>query len=443
VKSKSFQKVKSIIGILLIISSGCLIGRGQDSKLFYYNNGYYLAKYSDLCKTFNTNANASFTHYQDFGKKEGRQASPVFNPKFYLNNYTDLQDAFRSDYAKAFEHWLTFGIKEGRQGSREFDAKYYLANNPDVAQHYGETNYAGAIQHFLDFGINEKRKGAANFDYANSAAAKQRCVSDKPGYLMETGLPIPATAHKKTFVVASNGDLFVILQTGTGSIMTEVHVLSAASDYQKFVTQTKTPIPETVRDYQFAVATNRDLFAIKNFSTGSRKTEVHVLSAASNYQKFVTQIATPLPEMSLNYAFAVAPNRDLFVIKKGGTDSRSTEVHVLSAASNYQTYILHTGTVIEETDSGGDFAFAVGANRDLFVIRHSYTSPRPVDVRVLSAASNYQEFIKQSGTIMPETADSFAFGITQNRDLFAVQKWDTKTKSTEFNILDLSIFPKP
>ncbi len=39
-----------------------------------------------------------------------------------------------------------------------------------------------------------------------------------------------------------------------------------------------------------------DLFAIKKSATGSNKTEVHVLSAASGYKAFSLQTATGLHE---------------------------------------------------------------------------------------------------------------------------------------------------
>ena len=50
------------------------------------------------------------------------------------------------------------------------------------------------------------------------------------------------------------------------------------------------------------------------------------------YQRFLLQTGTALHDMDDTFAFAVAPNRDLFAIKKSNTGTNSTEVHILSAA---------------------------------------------------------------------------------------------------------------
>ena len=50
------------------------------------------------------------------------------------------------------------------------------------------------------------------------------------------------------------------------------------------------------------------------------------------YKRFLLQTGTALHDMDDTFAFAVAPNRDLFAIKKSNTGTNSTEVHILSAA---------------------------------------------------------------------------------------------------------------
>ena len=213
--------------------------------------------------------------------------------------------------------------------------------------------------------------------------------------------------------------------------------------YRLFSLQAGTALHETDNTFAFAVAINRDLFAIKKSGTGTHTTEVHVLSAASNYQNWVLKTGTGLHETDNSFAFAVAINRDLFAIKKSGTGTHTTEVHVLSAASNYQNWVLKTGTGLHETDD--TFAFAVAANRDLFAIKKSGTGTHTTEVHVLSAASNYQNWVLQTGTGLHETDDTFAFAIPaspnsfpfliNNRDLFAIKKSSTGTHSTEVHVL--------
>jgi hypothetical protein len=105
----------------------------------------------------------------------------------------------------------------------------------------------------------------------------------------------------------------------------------AASNYQSFRLQTGTALHETGDNFAFGVLPNGDLVTIKKSGTGSGKTEVHILSAASDYQSFRLQTGTALHETGVNFAFGVLPNGDLVAIKKSGTGSGKTEVHILAA----------------------------------------------------------------------------------------------------------------
>lgn len=154
--------------------------------------------------------------------------------------------------------------------------------------------------------------------------------------------------------------------------------------------QTGTALHETGDDFDFALAPNQDLFALKKQGGGTNSTEIHVLSAASGYQQFILQTGTPLEPTDGNWAFAVAPNRDLFIIKKQGGGTNSTELHVLSAASNYQQFSLHTETRLHPIDD--NWAFAIADNRDVFGIKKQGGGTSTTEVHVLSVASTYQAF---------------------------------------------------
>jgi hypothetical protein len=104
----------------------------------------------------------------------------------------------------------------------------------------------------------------------------------------------------------------------------------AASNYQRFRLQTGTALHETGNEFAFGVLPNGDVVAIKKSGTGSGKTEVHILAAASNYQSFRLQTGTALHETGNEFAFGVLPNGDVVAIKKSGTGSGKTEVHILS-----------------------------------------------------------------------------------------------------------------
>jgi hypothetical protein len=94
-----------------------------------------------------------------------------------------------------------------------------------------------------------------------------------------------------------------------------------------FRLQTGTALHETGDDFDFALAADSNLFAIKK--QGGDTTQLHVLSADSNYQSFSLQTETNLHPTDGSWAFAVTSERNLFGIKKRATDTRSTEVHVV------------------------------------------------------------------------------------------------------------------
>lgn len=80
---------------------------------------YYYNANPDVAAAYGMNANALFTHYLNFGMKEGRSASAEFNLGAYMRRYSDLQDAFGGDLAAYCRHYLDCGIAEGRNASSD------------------------------------------------------------------------------------------------------------------------------------------------------------------------------------------------------------------------------------------------------------------------------------------------------------------------------------
>ena len=273
---------------------------------------------------------------------------------------------------------------------------------------------------------------------SQQGANLQTVAGDAPyqQFSLQTRTALHETNDAWEFAVAGNRDLFAIKKSGTDSGTTEIHVLSADSGYQQFSLQTRTALHETNDVWEFAVAGNRDLFAIKKSGTDSGTTEVHVLSAASGYQKFSLQTRTALHETNNVWEFAVAENRDLFAIAKNGTGSGTTEIHVLSADSGYQQFSLHTRTALATLgDAQNTWAFALAPNRDMFVLKKSGTDSGTTEVHALSAASGYQKFSLQTRTALHETAATWAFAVAENRDVFAIKKSATDSGTTEVHVL--------
>src|SRR5205085_1210275 len=137
---------------------------------------------------------------------------------------------------------------------------------------------------------------------------------------------------------------------------------------------------------------SRDLFGVfMGPNTGSGRTELHILSASSNYTQFTAHIATALGMTNGNqWQFAVAPNRDLFCIFMNRTGSGMTEVHVLSAASGYQQFVGHWATALGATYPK-QAQFQVDGHRNLVLILMNTTGSGRTEVHVLSADSGYQQ----------------------------------------------------
>jgi len=277
-------------------------------------------------------------------------------------------------------------------------------------------------------------------------------------YILQTGTPLHETDETFAFALAdwdgdNRPDLFIIKKSNTGTGSTEVSILSGASNFQNYLLQTGTALHQTDHSFNFGVAdwNNdgwQDLFIIKKSNTGTGSTEVSILSGATNFRDYLLQTGTPLHQTDETFAFALADwtgdgKPDLFIIKKSNTGTGSTEISILSGASNFQEYLLQTGTILHQTDHTFNFAVADWNNDgwpDLVIVKKSNTGTKSTEVSVLSGAMNFQEYLLQTGTPQHETDHHFDFAITdwdkQNGcDLVIVKKGKTGTGSTEISIL--------
>ena len=168
-------------------------------------------------------------------------------------------------------------------------------------------------------------------------------------------------------------DIFAIKRANTGTGKTEVHILDGDDNYQSFLLRTGTALPETGNGNNWAFSVgdyngdgNEDIFAIKRSITGTGTTEVHILNGADNYQSFLVRTGTALPETGSgnDWAFGTGDfnndgSYDVFAIKRANTGTGTTEVHILNGADNYQSFLLRTGTALNETDSHPAFEFCI------------------------------------------------------------------------------------
>lgn len=253
------------------------------------------------------------------------------------------------------------------------------------------------------------------------------------GFELQTGTALQPTDASFRFMLAENRDLVVFKTDNTDTEKTEVHVLAADAAYQAFSRQNNTMLDPTDNTWQFAIAPNRDVYAIKQRNTDSGTTEVIILTVQSGYRIHHAHTRTALGPTDRSWAFAVNSRGDLVAIKKNNTDSRSTEVHVLAANTSFRQYSLQTGTPLPPTDD--TWEFALGPDDDLYAFQKSGTASGTTEVNVLTAASNYQQFALRSPTALHDTDETWALRAAANRDIFCIKQSDTMTDTTEVHVL--------
>lgn len=141
-------------------------------------------------------------------------------------------------------------------------------------------------------------------------------------------------------------DLYVICKSGTATGMTEAYVLNGSNNFQSYLLQVPTALhstnPDNTWDFilgDFDGIGNIEIIAIKKQATGTETTELHVLNGSSNYSDFIFQGRTSLHELGNDFGWSFGlsdyngdTKPDLFIIKKAGTSTGKTEIHILNGA---------------------------------------------------------------------------------------------------------------
>ncbi|MCT7966239.1 hypothetical protein NG799_07820 [Laspinema sp. D1] len=99
-----------------------------------YSSLYYRSQHPDLGGFNDTQL---FEHFQDFGRDEGRRASPYFDVNTYLASNVDLQQAGLTN-RDAIAHFMAFGFEELRQKTPLAAEVEALKNNLATAPFLGE-----------------------------------------------------------------------------------------------------------------------------------------------------------------------------------------------------------------------------------------------------------------------------------------------------------------
>jgi hypothetical protein len=216
-------------------------------------------------------------------------------------------------------------------------------------------------------------------------------------------------------------DLAYFKRLATGTDATELHAVSAASGFQQFILHTGTGLglaATTTGDLTLADIDRDgrpDQVFIKRRSTGTGAVEVHVLSAASGFQQFILHTGTGLAEVEDGSGeFFMADvdrdgSSDLVFAKSGTTGSGKVELHTLSAASGFQQFLQHTATALTAVEGAlGNFAMADvdrDGRLDLAFLKRRKTGSGTIEVHVLSAASGFQQFLQHAASALAVVED--------------------------------------
>lgn len=159
---------------------------GVDAFIHYINFGWKEGRNpsENFCTEFYLKSNSDvqkaginpLLHYIEYGINENRlikedfefhypetsllKNTPLFSEDYYKINYPDVKGC-------PFSHYSNYGWKEGRNPSNEFDTNYYLENNLDV-----KNAGLNPLEHWIQYGQHEGRK--TNVIYADNSK-KEPC----------------------------------------------------------------------------------------------------------------------------------------------------------------------------------------------------------------------------------------------------------------------------
>jgi hypothetical protein len=177
-----------------------------------------------------------------------------------------------------------------------------------------------------------------------------------------------------------------------------------------------------------------NIYVIKRSGTESGATEVNILDYYDNYQGFQMRVPTAQHQtgggawafaLGSNFYDSQPPDRrrhfhpyDIYAIHRDNTGTGTTEVHIIDGVHNFDNMRRSYGTALNETGTDGDWVFKTGNfdgpvgeryQRDIFAIQKANTGSGTTEVHILDGADNYQSFLLNTGTAQPETGPDEEF----------------------------------
>ncbi len=254
-----------------------------------------------------------------------------------------------------------------------------------------------------------------------------------------------------------NADIFTVQKSGAQSGHSEIYILDGAASFGSILRHHLTALPWTNDQWDFDMADydndgRPDLYAFHHFATSSGRTEIQILSGASDYQSYLLSTPTSLPQSTPGSWVYQLGNfdqdgiPDLFAVDRAGHSF--VQVNVLSGASGYQSSIGSLQTPINNSGTSGAWAYIISDYdldyvSDLVVVNKALGSGSMTDITILSGADNFQVYLLNRSTGLPKTGtdNSWVFSMRDHNrdeipDLIAVNKIGGIQGKTAVHILD-------
>ena len=162
---------------------------------------YYYAN-PDLRAAYGSNTKAYYTHYIQYGKKEGRLCTgvtsllgkitsydgynyaSVYNPDYYTSAYGDINEnahfvrrgvRFLND-GWAMWHFVNWGMNEERTGNGSFYPRSYWCQYSDIRRACG-SYMPNLYRHYCDYGVREGRAGSGCWTLSGDVDFDNRLIA--------------------------------------------------------------------------------------------------------------------------------------------------------------------------------------------------------------------------------------------------------------------------
>ncbi|MDQ2755276.1 MAG: peptidoglycan recognition protein [Actinomycetota bacterium] len=243
--------------------------------------------------------------------------------------------------------------------------------------------------------------------HSQSASSQYRQRMNDIATSWASGHPEEWTFAVGSTMADSRPDLIGVHRRGTTSGRVEVRVASWASGYTSTTVDAVTPMPALSDEWQVAVGgpTGGGVYLVRLRGGSSRAVEVHVLDSDSDYTRWSQHTATGLPPLAASSrptVLVAKDSGDLFAVLHGSTGSRRTEVHVATAASRYRSFSAHAVTPVGTTeDTRAQWLLGTAATPDVYLVPTAGTGSGQVEVHRISAASRWSAFSLHVATNLP------------------------------------------